>query len=69
MSIATEALMEGLENRLTQMERKQEETVAELRSVEHELERRISDEQSDRERADESIRSDLSSLQHKVDYS
>ena len=40
----------------------------ELRSARHELERQIGDEQSDRERADDSIRNDLSSLEHKVIY-
>jgi len=50
------------------MERRVEKLEEELTSTRHELERQISDEQSDRERADDSIRSDVSSLQHKVDY-
>jgi len=40
----------------------------ELRSVERELERQINDERSDRERADDAIKSDLDSLKHDVQY-
>lgn len=41
----------------------------EVRSIERELDRRIDDERSDRERADDAIKSDLESLRHDVVYS
>lgn len=41
----------------------------ELRSVERELDRKIDDERSDRERADDAIKSDVESLRHDLNYS
>lgn len=74
--IKTEQRMDALEERVnTDMERKIEalqQRVSDLRDELHSTERnlnsRIDDERSDRERADDSVKSDVESLRHDVLY-
>lgn len=67
MDISAEQEQE-LDARFGRLERKVETLTEELTSTRHELERQIGDEQSDRERADDAIKSDLDSLRHDVQY-
>ncbi len=60
--------VETVEQRLDYLADKVSNLTDELRSVEHELERKINDEQSDRERADDTIKSDVESLRHDLMY-
>lgn len=57
----TEADFEWLRNKV-------ESLTDELRSVERELDRQITDERSDRERADADLDSKIESLRHDVQY-
>lgn len=60
--------LEELMSRVGRLESKVSNLIDEQSSTKHDLERQITDERFDRERADDSIKSDLSSLEHKVDY-
>ena len=68
MDIQTEALIRGLENAIAQLQDRVSDLTDELSIARHELDRQITEERYDRERGDDSIRSELSNLEHKVDY-
>jgi hypothetical protein len=66
MSEASE--IEMLIHRTERLQERVAELENSLRSAEQRLEDRINDERVDRERADDSLRSDLDSVRHDVQY-
>ena len=60
--------LSGLIYKLEFLEGKIDDLIERVSALQTDLENRIQDERFDRERADDSIKSDLSSLQHKIDY-
>jgi len=60
--------IEYLNDRCAHLEQRVDDLVSRLGNSEHELGLKIDDARNDAERATDSLRSDLSSLEHKVDY-
>lgn len=56
------------EDQLRHLETRIDNLMTRLGNAEHELTCKIEDARNDAERATDSLRSDLSSLEHKVDY-
>lgn len=55
-------------NRIYELERRLDDLTSQLSNTEHELTLKIDDAKADAERAADSLRSDLNSLEHKVDF-
>jgi len=57
-----------LNDRCESLEQRVEDLVSRLSNTDHELGLKIDDARADAERATDSLRTDLQSLEHKVDY-
>ncbi len=58
----------NVEDRINALDRKLEDLISRLSRIDSELNFKIDDAKNDGERATESLREDLRSLEHKVDY-
>jgi ElaB/YqjD/DUF883 family membrane-anchored ribosome-binding protein len=67
--ILIDGAIEAHEERIQTLFERLETLLDHLGNTTHELERKIDDARNDAERATDSLRDDLKSLEHKVDYS